>query len=163
MRIIGLLLWFITSVSYAQTSVTSVPDDLVSLLANQNLSVATTPDALLSGRANIALSQGVWQEPQVLAFKRKYGYLPTVLPLTITKQEGVVKAFDATAGFYLVVNFPAQGEVRESLAQQLQGLLGDDFQAQLDKGNYQALSSNLKTMWKIKLGVAEPMFTHGYL
>ncbi len=143
----------------------AVPDELVNLLAQQQLSVTTSPQSVISGEATAALSQGVWQESQVLAFKKKFGYSPTVLPLTAIKQAGQADVLDATnssAVFYLVVNYPPQGDARNTLAQSLQGLTDENFQEQLLGKNYQSLPKAIKKMWKVKLGLAEPAFASGY-
>lgn len=143
----------------------TIPDELVGLLAQQHLPVAVAPQAVLSGAANAALSQGVWPEAQVLAFKKKFGYFPTVLPLTAIKPSGqpdVLAAMDSGSLFYLVVNYPPQGDVRNALAQNLQTLIGDDFQEQLPDKNFYALPKPVKKMWRVKLGLAEPEFANGY-
>lgn len=143
----------------------TIPDDLVSLLAQQNLPVATAPQAVLSGAAMAALSQDVWQESQVLAFKKKFGYFPTVLPLTAIKQSGQadeLEVMDSSNLFYLVVNYPPQGDARNNMAQTLQTLIGDDFQEQLPEKNYRSLPTTVKKIWQVKLGLAEPEFAYGY-
>lgn len=142
-----------------------VPEDLVNLLAQQQLPVTTSPQSVISGEATAAVSQGVWQESQVLAFKQKFGYAPTVLPLTAIKQTGQADVLDITnssAVFYLVVNYPPQGDARNTLAQSLHGLIDESFQEQLQGKNYQSLPEAIKKMWKVKLGLAEPAFASGY-
>ena len=71
-------------------------------------------------------------------------------------------AMDSGSLFYLVVNYPPQGDVRNALAQNLQTLIGDDFQEQLPDKNFYSLPKPVKKMWRVKLGLAEPEFANGY-
>lgn len=57
-------------------------DDLYELLLNYIMYISLDKEMLLHGNTTAVLSQGVWTDSDVAAYKIKYKKLPTVLPLT---------------------------------------------------------------------------------
>ncbi len=57
-------------------------DSLYQILLNEILTVTTDKEVLLNDESAVVLSQGVWRDADVAAYKIKYKRLPAVLPLT---------------------------------------------------------------------------------
>ncbi|MGP4844114.1 hypothetical protein ACTXGQ_08275 [Marinobacter sp. 1Y8] len=152
---------------------------LLDLLSGQNLAVSADPQVVILGGADAALSRGAWSEEAVAAFTSTFGYQPVVLPLTYKlKQQPAKKEDDdkhvnrveadfnhtpENAIYYVYVNIPETGDIRGVVLPPLEGMLTDDFQAQLNAEGYAALPEDYLQLWRVQLGLAPSRFSGGYL
>ena len=158
---IALSLAFCTQMLSAQESPTNT---LIELITDQGLIVVNDPEIMLLGAADGIISEGIWSEENVIAFNLHFGYKPTALPLTrITDKNTTFNNAKPESIYYLYMNIAEQGELSEFLRSALGELTNVTFQSQLEEKGFTKLPKEYLQLWRVKLGLAEPRFTNGYL
>lgn len=64
--------------------------------------------------------------------------------------------------YYIYVSFPKNEDAKNALVKRLVALLSDDFQKKLDDNGFVRLPKQFIKLWKVSLGLAEPLFPGGY-
>lgn len=142
-------------------------ETLLEMLVDQGLVIVDDPEIMLLGAADGTLSQGIWSEENVTAFNIRFGYQPTVLPLTrksdTNTDDETYANTDPNSVYYLYINLSDNGGLSDFLRSALSEVADPAFQDRLEEKGFSKLPEQYIQLWRVKLGLVEPRFNSGYL